>query len=124
MPVLPSGRRVEFSLDRFYALLGQMELPNALSTADALRNPDDLLMVLDAVHFSIEDGTPFFANYVASDWESYAAEWSNEDRTALQAWFLSPSARYWRAEAIETIHGVVFDTVAKGKPLVEAALAA
>ena len=101
-----------------------MDLPRALSTVDALRYPDDLLWVLDAVHFSLEDDTPFFANYVAADWESYAAEWSNDDRTALRTWFLSPSARYWRAEAIETIQGVVFETVTQGKILAEATLAA
>jgi hypothetical protein len=124
MPVLPSGRRIEFSLDRFYVHLGQMPLPQALSTANALRTPDDLLWVLDAVHFSLEDGSPFFANYVAADWESYAAEWTHEDREALRTWFFSESARYWRAEAIETIQHVVFDAVAQNKPHSNSLLAA
>lgn len=109
MPVLPSGRRVEFSLDRFHALLAQMECRQARKIVERLHNPDDLLFVLDAVHFSLEDGKPYFADYVASDWASYAAEWSSQDRQALQAWFASDAARYSRAEAIDYIKALVLD---------------
>ena len=100
MPLLPSGRRIEFSLDRFHTLLRQMESAAAHEIAEALNDPDDLLHVLDAVHFSLDGGTPFFAGYVASDWISYAAEWTNADRQAMREWLTSATARHWRAEAI------------------------
>lgn len=109
MPVFPSGRRVEFSLDRFHTLLRQMGRRKAKKIAEALHNPDDLLFVMDAVHFSREDGTPYFADYVASDWMPYAAEWSTADREALQAWLASDEARISRAEAIDYIKALLID---------------
>ncbi|HLA35048.1 MAG TPA: hypothetical protein VJ001_09315 [Rhodocyclaceae bacterium] len=111
MPILPSGRRIEFSLDRFYALLGQMESQKALNVVGALQEPDDLLLVLDAVHFGMDSGSPYFANYIAADWESYAAEWNVEDKDALRAWFASSSARFYRAEAITGIKTLVNEMV-------------
>ena len=109
MPVLPSGRRIEFSLDRFHALLRQMDSLPARRLAATLRDPDDLLPVLDAVHFSLEDGNPYFADYVASDWLPYAAEWSNADRQALQDWLDSAPARLRRAEAIRYIKTLLLE---------------
>lgn len=115
MPVLPSGRRVEFSLDRFHVLLAQMDSHQAREIAATLHHPDDLLFVLDAVHFSREDGTAYFADYVASDWLPYAAEWSAADRQALQAWLASDAARCYRAEAIGYIKALLLDR--KDSPL-------
>ena len=112
MPVLPSGRRVEFSLDRFHALLGQIELTQARAIADALQDPDDLLAVLDAVHFSPETGKPHFAGYVAAHWDARAADWNISDRKALRAWFDSDSARLYRAEAIDAIKAMLYGTPA------------
>lgn len=109
MPVLPSGRRVEFSLDRFHALLDQIGDQRAKEIAATLHNPDDLLFVLDAVHFSLADGTPYFADYVAADWATYAADWSSADRRALQTWLASDTARASRAEAIGYIKGLLLD---------------
>jgi hypothetical protein len=109
MPVLPSGRRIEFSLDRFYALLGRLELEQAFITADALHDPDDLLPVLDAVHFNEQNGLPYFANYVAADWESRAADWSVADREALRRWFATDSARFHRAEAIQGVKALLLE---------------
>ena len=107
MPVLPSGRRIEFSLDRFHALLGQIELHQATRIADALRDPDDLLAVLDAVHFSLETGEPYFADYLAVHWETYANDWNRPDREALRAWLDAPTARHYRAEAIADIKSML-----------------
>lgn len=107
MPVLPSGRRIEFSLDRFHAHLDQMDNLQAREIAETLHFPDDLLFVLDAVHFSLEDGTPYFADYVAADWVPYAADWSSADRQALQAWLGSDSARFIRTEAIDYIKALL-----------------
>lgn len=109
MPTLPSGRRVEFSLDRFHALLGGMDRRQASAIAMHLSDPDDLLFVLDAVHFSLKEGTPYFAGYVAADWATYAADWSAADRQALQAWFVSSEACGARAEAIDYIKGLLLD---------------
>lgn len=109
MPVLPSGRRVEFSLDRFHAMLKRIGNHRARKIADTLHGPDDLLFVLDAVHFSQEDGTPYFADYVASDWLPYAADWSNADREALRDWLASDAARRSRAEAIGYIKALLFE---------------
>jgi hypothetical protein len=103
MPTLPSGRRIEFSLDRFHALLGRMDRQQARLIVGNLSIANDLLFVMDAVHFSLQDGTPYFAGYVAADWATYAADWSTADRQALQAWFASPEARSARAEAIDYI---------------------
>lgn len=109
MPVLPSGRRVDFSLDRFHALLGRMELEQAFITADALREADDLLLVMDAVHFDATSGRPHFAGYVAADWESRATDWSAADRAALRAWLGSDSARFHRVEAIDNIKALLLE---------------
>jgi hypothetical protein len=105
--MLPSGRRIEFSLDRFHALLRLMEPTQARQIAENMSHADDLLFVLDAVHFSIHDGAPFFAGYVASDWRSYAAEWNSADRDALETWLASAEARSAREEAIRYIKSLV-----------------
>lgn len=106
MPVLPSGRRIEFSLDRFHALLERMDPPLARLIVNNLNVPDDLLSVADAVHFSLQEGAAYFAGYVAADWAAYAADWSEADRQALQAWFDSAAARRARAEAIDYIRAL------------------
>lgn len=121
MPVLPSGRRVDFSLDRFHALLGQMELEQAFVIADSLQDPDDLLLVMDAVHYSLETGKPYFAGYIAADWESYAAEWTRADREALRNWLASETARYYRDEAIDGIKSLLLETAAERLPQLQAA---
>lgn len=107
MPTLPSGRRVEYSLDRFHALLRLMDDRQAQRIAENMRDPDDLLFVLDAVHFSVADGSPYFAGYVAADWKAYAADWSTADRDTLQAWLFSPEARARREEAINYIKSLI-----------------
>lgn len=109
MPILPSGRRIEFSLDRFHALLGQVDRDHAHEIASALRDPDDLLQVMDAVHFSSSDGTPYFAGYFASDGMSCAGEWSTADRQALQDWLNSAAARAHRAQAITYIRALTLN---------------
>lgn len=107
MPVLPSGRRIEFSLDRFHALLRLMDPGKACQVAENMRDPDDLLFVLDAVHFGLQDASPYFAGYVASDWKIGASDWNTADREALQAWLASPDARAGRAEAIRYVQSLV-----------------
>lgn len=107
MPLLPSGRRVEFSLDRFHALLKSMSDAQARDVVENMSHPDDLLYVLDAVHFSVADGSPYFAGYVASDWRSCAADWNGADRQALQEWLASAPARTARAEAIRYIKALL-----------------
>lgn len=106
MPILPSGRRVEFSLDRLHAILGRIGRRRAREIAENLNDPDDLLLVLDAVHFRADDGAPYFAGYVAADWRTYAADWSHADRQALRAWFGSAAAVGGRAEAIDYIRAL------------------
>lgn len=106
MPVLPSGRRVEFSLDRFHTHLERVGDMAARAIVRQLDDPDDLLLVLDAVHFGIDDGLPCFAGYVAADWAAGAADWSMADRQALQAWLFSGAAREIRAEAIDYVRSL------------------
>lgn len=113
MPVLPSGRRIEFSLDRFHALLGLMDDREVRRIAGNINDPDDLLFVLDAVHFSLEDGSPYFAGYVAADWTTYAADWNTADRLALQSWLASAPARAGRAEAMRYLKSILL-----GRPAV------
>jgi hypothetical protein len=109
MPTLPSGRRIEFSLDRFHALLGRMEFDRASEIAALMNDPDDLLSVLDVVHFGT-DGTPFFAGYVASGWLAYAAEWTCADRDSLRDLLASDEARFRRTEAIDYIKALLLGT--------------
>lgn len=109
MPTLPSGRRVEFSLDRFHALLERLGRQQARRLVGTLNDADDLLFVLDAVHFGAEDGAAYFAGYVAADWLVYAADWHSADRLALQAWFASPAAREARADAVEYLRSLYGD---------------
>jgi len=106
MPVLPSGRRVEFSLDRFHSLLEQMPFAQAVAVIEALVSPDDLFFVLDAVHFRLDDGAPYFASYVAADWKQYAAEWTTSDRLALEAWFASDPAVAGRRDALHYVRSL------------------
>lgn len=120
MPMLPSGRRVEFSLDRFHALLARMPLAEAKKTVAALREPNDLLYVMDVVEFS-PAGNPFFANKIAANFETYAITWSHEDQDALGAWIESDSATYFRAEAIANIHGTVAQVEERSFSLLQAA---
>lgn len=107
MPTLPSGRRIEFSLDRFHALLALMDSGQAREIATALCDPDDLLQVMDAVHFSLAGDEPYFAGYFASDWLPHAAEWSTADRQALQAWLAAADARAHRSQAIAYIKALL-----------------
>jgi hypothetical protein len=58
------------------------------------------------VHFRLDDGTPYFASYVAANWRQYAADWSWADRQALAAWFTSDTATEARAEAIHYIRAL------------------
>lgn len=108
MPILPSGRRIEFSADRFHALLRLMDPIQARQIASNMLDADDLLFVLDAVHFSLQDGTPYFAGYVAADWRTYAADWNTADREALEAWLKSDDARAGREEAMQYVKSLVF----------------
>lgn len=101
MPTLPSGRRVEFSLDRFHAWLDRIGPDTAQAVVRGLEEADDLLFVMEAVHFGLADGQPYFADYVAADWSTAAADWNTADRQFLQAWLVSPTARESRAEAID-----------------------
>lgn len=103
MPTLPSGRRIEFSLDRLHGLLRRLGRGEARLIAAQLNDPDDLLFVLDAVHFGIADGKPYFAGYMASDWKTGAADWPTADREAMAQWLSSGTARSARAEAIDYI---------------------
>lgn len=109
MPSLPSGRRIEFSLDRFHALLSRLEPCAARDIARQLHDPEDLLTVMDAVYFHPDDAAPHFAGYLAADWPAVAADWPSADRQALQAWFASPHARAAHAEAIAYIRALWLD---------------
>jgi hypothetical protein len=121
MPMLPSGRRVEYSLDRFHAMLARMTVPEAKKTIAGLRDPNDLLYVMDVVFFDSTNGQAYFANRVAADFESYAISWDHEDQEALGAWIESDSATYYRAEAIANIHGMVAEIEEQSFPMLQVA---
>jgi hypothetical protein len=121
MPTLPSGRRVEFSLDRFHALLARMTMPEAKKTIAGLKEPNDLLYVMDVVFIDSTTGQPYFANRLAANFETYAITWTHEDQDALVAWIESDSATYYRAEAIANIHGMVAEIEERALPLLQMA---
>jgi hypothetical protein len=100
MPVLPSGRRIEFSLDRFHAMIEMLAPEQASGLVESLREPDDLLWVLDLVTFDSQ-GRPHFAECVASDWKNAALEWNTVDREAFAQYVYSETSRTFREEAIE-----------------------
>jgi hypothetical protein len=116
MPILPSGRRIEFSLDRFHAMLDQLDPASARALAESLNDPDDLLYVLDAVHFSLADGQAYFAGYFAADWESQAADWTTADRQALRAWLYSPAAYAGRVDAVRYIRTLLLESGDRCRP--------
>ncbi|MDX9994883.1 MAG: hypothetical protein RBS28_06125, partial [Rhodocyclaceae bacterium] len=87
----------------FHAHLERIGLKAAQAVVCRLEDADDLLFVMDAVHFGLADGQPYFAGYVAADWMSRAADWNTADRQFLQDWLVSPAARESRAEAIDYI---------------------
>jgi hypothetical protein len=120
MPVLPSGRRIEYSLDRFHALLARMPLADAQRTVAALKEPNDLLYVLDVVAFD-RNGEPYFANAMAHEFEVYALTWPAEDQDALAAWVESETARYYRSVAIREIHDMVSEVAECARKLPQAA---
>ena len=103
MPVLPSGRRVEFSLDRFLAMLDGLDPDEVRTLTETMEHPDDLLPVVDIVYFDAEHGTPYFAGHVAADWERHAASWSAEDRMAMRFHLKSDISQEARGEAIATL---------------------
>jgi hypothetical protein len=107
MPVLPSGRRIDFSVDRFHALLAQKSLAEAQQIASSLQDANDLLYVMDVVQFHPNTGKPYFSGHLAANFESYADDWSTDDQDALAAWIESETARYYRLEAIDAIRGMV-----------------
>lgn len=106
MPILPSGRRIEFSIDRFHAMLARMPAADAKHIVNALQEPNDLLYVMDLVEFS-PIGKPFLANKIAADFQSYAIAWSHDDQDALASWITSDSASKYRSEAIATLRSMV-----------------
>jgi len=124
MPVLPSGRRVEFSLDRFQAMLSRMPVAEAEHTVANLHSPDELLFVADVVMYHDDSGQAFFCGHMAADFEAYAADWSLADQDALAKWIDSDDARYYRAEAIDSIRGMVAEVIdreTRFEPMLEAA---
>ncbi len=121
MPVLPSGRRIEFSLDRFHAMLARMTVADAKNTIAGLREPNDLLFVMDVVDFDPITSQPMFANKIAAYFETYAIHWDYEDQEALATWIESESATYYRAEAIANIHGMVAEVSESCFPRLQAA---
>jgi hypothetical protein len=100
MPQLPSGRRVEFSLDRFHAMLEQIEPDAAHNLIESIQDANDLLWVLDLVCFD-GLGRPHFAECVAADWQDLAREWSEDDRISFGEYLTSEAATGYRVEAIE-----------------------
>ena len=111
MPVLPSGRRIEFSLDRFVAMLDQLEPDAVVQIVGALDQPEDLLPVTDVVTFDESGTEPTFAGYVASDWERHAQDWSVEDCMALSFHLRSEVSVGARAEAISALKDIVGESI-------------
>jgi hypothetical protein len=103
MPNLPSGRRVELSQDRLMAMLKNLKLDAAVAIYHSIQEPDDLLSLLDVIYFSPKGETPYYANFVASDWEANAQDWYEDDRAVFRTWLLSAESRTARANAMRSI---------------------
>ncbi len=107
MPTLPSGRRIEFSLDRFTVLLEQLTPQAATDICAALIEPDDLMHVLDIVLFQPGNGEPYFAGFVLSQWPNLAAAWDENDREYFRRYLDTTGSQAARAEAIATLRATV-----------------
>jgi hypothetical protein len=92
MPTLPSGRKIEFSLDRFHAMLEMLPHAQVELIESSLREPNDLLWVLDLVCFD-DVGKPHFAECVAADWAIAASDWASDDRFAFAEYLKSDTAQ-------------------------------
>ena len=103
MPTLPSGRRVEFSLERFTAMLDQLAPADAACLCDALIEPDDLMHVLDIVLFRSGQDEPYFAAQVLSQWQSLAVAWDASDREFFRGYLGSTPSLWARADAIAVL---------------------
>jgi hypothetical protein len=107
MPTMPSGRRVELSPDRFIALLPNLDVEAASAIFHALQEPNDILSLLDVIFFSTDDETPYFANYLASDWESNVDTWSEHDRTYFRNWLQTEQTQKMLRETLESLKGTM-----------------
>lgn len=103
MPVLPSGRRVELSTDRFMAHLANLSLEAATRLYHSLQDPDDLLHVADVVYFAADGQSPHFADFVAADWEAHAQDWEAGDKNAFRDWLFSAESRQGRQKTIAAL---------------------
>lgn len=103
MPVLPSGRRVELSTDRFMTYFASVDLANATQIYHSLQEPDDLLLIADVVYFSANGQSPYFANFIAADWETNTRSWNIMDHNAFRDWLFSTESREKRRKAIAAL---------------------
>lgn len=101
MPTLPSGRRIEFSIDRVNAMVEMLPIGDAEEIVDALKCPDDLLWLLDLVGFS--DQKPYWTNCLACDWRELATDWTDEDQESFADYLYSTEARNARMVAIQSL---------------------
>lgn len=116
MPILPSGRQVELSTDRFKAYLANIDPDSAAELFDSLKNPDDVLFIADVVYLAESNATPMFAGYVATDWEAHCQDWPEDDQVAFRNWLISESAALGRAEELSSIKDYLENAVLQPSP--------
>ena len=103
---LPSGRCVALSSDRMLAYIRQFNVESASRLYGALQEPDDLLHILDVVYFEqAGNGTPYFAGYLASQWEAYAQDWPSHDKAIFRDWLHSGNCQSALEELLCSIKG-------------------
>lgn len=107
MPLLPSGRRIGLSTDRFKAHLGQLSLDAATRIYHSLKDADDLLHIADVVYFSADSDSPYFANFVVADWEANTQGWTEADIAAFRTWLDLPGSRQAHQEAVDELKDVM-----------------
>ena len=102
---LPSGRCVALSSDRMVAYIQHFNAESAARLYGALQEPDDLLHILDVVYLGPQatDGMPYFAGYVASQWETYAQDWPTKDKEAFRNWLHSGNCHAARQHLLHSI---------------------
>lgn len=101
---LPSGRCVALSSDRIRAYIRQFNVESASRLYGALQEPDDLLHILDVVYFEqAGNGPPYFAGYLASQWEAYAQDWPSRDKAIFRDWLHSGLCQLARQDLLDSI---------------------
>ena len=118
MPQLPSGTHVAFSVDRFRAVLESGDFSAHLALRVEVREPEDLLPVINVVLFRpwpdggdghdglAALGEPYCADFMLADIETDKCPWPERDKHFIAEWLMTPRARQWLQHVFDDLRDV------------------